>query len=428
MNKRKENQNLKIRRILDKKILQLVLEKERYREILKETKEITQKLIAASKKTKLSVFIGGSMAKKTMLNKEKMDVDLFVRFENNKDLQKFSQIMKMTKEEYSLVHGSRDYAQIQRKRILFEIIPTIKVSNPKKAENITDLSYFHVNYVRKKINAKPKLSEEIILAKAFAHGAGCYGAESYIQGFSGYSIELLIIHYGSFTKFIKIMADYEGKKVVIDTEGYYKGKNALVEINESKLHSPIVLVDPTYKERNALAALSNETLQKFRKHSQAFLRNPSEKYFEPRTINEEELRKKALVQKKDFGIITFTTQKQSGDIAGTKLLKFSKVLAEKLEEYFKNASTEFEYDQKQTAKLYFLAKPINKKIIRGPPVKMSEHSEKFRKEHKKTYLKNGRLYTEIKLDYKIQRALKEIQKKYPNLMKEMGIVELKLKS
>ena len=43
----------------------------------------------------------------------------------------------------------------------------------------------------------------IRIAKAFCHANNSYGAESYINGFSGYALELLVYYYGSFLKFIK---------------------------------------------------------------------------------------------------------------------------------------------------------------------------------------------------------------------------------
>jgi len=62
-------------------------------------------------------------------------------------------------------------------------------------------------------------------------------------------------------------------KIVIDIEKHYKNKQAvLMDLNSSKLHSPIILIDPTYKERNALAALSSETFRKFQEVSLKFLK------------------------------------------------------------------------------------------------------------------------------------------------------------
>ncbi|MBD3252791.1 hypothetical protein GF386_03610, partial [Candidatus Pacearchaeota archaeon] len=54
---------------------------------------------------------------------------------------------------------------------------------------MTDLSYFHVNHILKKIKKNKNLSDEIRLAKKFAYSQNCYGAESYIHGFSGYALE-----------------------------------------------------------------------------------------------------------------------------------------------------------------------------------------------------------------------------------------------
>jgi tRNA nucleotidyltransferase (CCA-adding enzyme) len=90
-----------------------------------------------------------------------------------------------------------------------------KISKPKEAENITDLSYSHVNYIKKRIKNK-KILDEIRIAKAFCYATNTYGAESYIGGFSGYAIELLVYHYGSFLKFIKAISKLDGKKEIID--------------------------------------------------------------------------------------------------------------------------------------------------------------------------------------------------------------------
>jgi len=55
------------------------------------------------------------------------------------------------------IHGSRDYYQLIVHGIIFEIIPVLKVKKPEHAKNITDLSYFHVNYINKKIRKNKKL-------------------------------------------------------------------------------------------------------------------------------------------------------------------------------------------------------------------------------------------------------------------------------
>src|SRR3989344_8241274 len=150
------------------------------------TKEVINALESKLNKKNLetNVFIGGSLAKKTIIKKSKYDIDLFLRFDKKyseieikKQMKRLfffwifpifkvpGQIVKIKK-----IHGSRDYYQIvlkSHKDITFEIIPTVKIAKPEESRNITDLSYFHVNYLKKEINKNKKLIVEIILAKSF---------------------------------------------------------------------------------------------------------------------------------------------------------------------------------------------------------------------------------------------------------------------
>ncbi len=217
-------------------------------------------------KINAEIFLGGSFAKATIIKKDLYDIDIFVRFDKE---HKENELSKLTGrilrgiKNASLIHGSRDYFRVNAsKNLVFEIIPVKKIKNPKEAENITDLSYSHVNYIKRKLKNK-KLLDEIRLAKAFCHANNCYGAESYIRGFSGYALELLVYHYGSFLKFIRAMSKIKDKKV-IDIEKHYTNKNqVLMDINASKLYSPVILIDPSYKQLNVLAAVYEETFKKF---------------------------------------------------------------------------------------------------------------------------------------------------------------------
>ena len=60
----------------------------------------------------------------------------------------------------------------------------------------------------------------------------------------------------------------------------YKNKNDILEnINESKLLSPIILIDPTFKQRNVTSALSEETLEKFKDYCKKFIKSPNADFF-----------------------------------------------------------------------------------------------------------------------------------------------------
>ncbi len=370
---------------------------------------------------KADVFVGGSVAKDTLIKKKKYDIDIFVRFDKKYGEQGISRLLaKSLPRTAARLHGSRDYFRIRepRKAIEFEIIPTIKIREPREAKNITDLSYFHVNYVRKKISRQPKLADEIRLAKAFAYYQECYGAESYINGFSGYALELLVIHYKSFVNFAKAMLKIRGKEI-IDPERHYKNKKEAEEkMNSSKLESPIVLIDPTFKERNALAALSYHTFYRFQKSCARFLKNPSAKFFELQD-------RKAALEKKygsRLAKIRLATPKQAGDIAGTKMKKFYMYFVKEAEKFFDVEKADFDYDEvKNAGTIFFVAKPKKQIIFSGPPEEMGDRLKEFRKKHKKIAFRYGRAYAIEKNSLDLAGFLKKFLKEKRKTMGEMGV-------
>ena len=382
-------------------------------------------------KIKAEVFVGGSFAKKTMIKKDKYDVDVFVRFDESfigKDISKvLENVLKKMKNKFSIIHGSRDYFKIDVNEYFFlEIIPVIKVKNPKEAENITDLSYFHVGYIRKKVKTE-KMLEEIRLAKAFCHANKCYGAESYIHGFSGYALELLVYYYGSFMKFIKAITKIKDSKEIIDIEKLYKNKYEVsINLNSAKMSSPIVLIDPTYKERNALAALSQEKFNGFRGTCINFLKKPSLRGFEIQKIELEKVRKKADKNKLEFIELKAETDKQEGDIAGSKLVKFYNHLSEEIKKFYEIKDKDFEYDGKKSAEFFFVVKNRGEILFEGPQIKDKNSVIKFRKKHKKTFVKKGRIYCKEKFTDKVEKFVKEWKSKNCQKMIEMHIMNLEI--
>ncbi|MFH1290026.1 MAG: nucleotidyltransferase domain-containing protein, partial [Nanoarchaeota archaeon] len=151
----------------------------------------------AKSKVDADVFLGGSFAKNTVARSEDYDADIFVRFdwkyENlSDDLEKILKgVVKELKLKMRRMHGSRDYFRIWKdKKLTFEVIPVTRIKRVREARNVTDLSYFHVNYVKK--NLKGEMREQLALTKKFFKANGVYGAESYIHGFSGYGLGCLV--------------------------------------------------------------------------------------------------------------------------------------------------------------------------------------------------------------------------------------------
>ncbi len=383
-----------------------------------------------ARKINAQVFVGGSFAKKTLIKKRLYDVDVFVRFEKKYGneisnlTEKILNEMKIGK--ISRIHGSRDYFQVSGDRNFFiEIVPVIKVNNPKEAENITDLSYFHVGYIKRKLKSE-KMLEEVRLAKAFCHANKCYGAESYINGFSGYALELLICNYKSFLNFVKSIAKMKDKEI-IDIEKLYKNKREIeMNMNGSKMSSPIVLIDPTYKERNALAALSKETFEEFKKVCEKFLKNPKLENFEDKEINFEKLEKEARKIKAEFVFIKVGTNKQEGDIAGSKLVKFYRHLGEEIQKYYEIKNKNFEYDDKKGAEYFFAVKSKKEIILNGPNAKDGKNVALFQNRHKNTFVKSGRVFAREKIQDKIEDFVKNWKIKNKEKIREMGITSFEV--
>lgn len=334
---------------------------------------------------RVNFFIGGSFAKGTMVKKDKQDIDVFVVFDGEDDTRKLGKLLKKFKPRVK--HGSRDYFQIKRNGVIFEIIPVVDFKKKVDVKNITDFSLSHVKYIKKKLRNK-KISDGIKLAKVFCFANNFYGAESYINGFSGYALELLVIYFGGFEKFLKGIQ----KKKYIDIEkGFKNEKEARREINTSKLQSPILLVDPTYKYRNAGAGLSEETFQNFLDVARGFLKSPLESFFEKKEFDESWFRLSCKKKKLKFIKLNLKTDRQEGDIAGTKMKKFFRFIIFQLErKEQKVLMSEFIYSGSgQKAVGYFGVKEKNIIEIKGPPVSNVSASSAFKNSRKFLLRKNG---------------------------------------
>ncbi|MBM3233280.1 hypothetical protein FJZ18_03900 [Candidatus Pacearchaeota archaeon] len=407
-----------------------------YKWLEEESKKVVEKLKISLRKNKIGaeVFLGGSFAKRTMVKKQVHDIDVYVRFDQR--YEELSSILERVVHnafgknrdiKIDKIHGSRDYFRLNFSSYLsFEIIPVISIKHPREARNVTDLSYFHVKYFKKYIARHPEFNNEVALAKTFCRAQGVYGAESYIQGFSGYALECLILYYGSFLKMIRALSKAE-KRIVIDPEKQYgKKDNLLILMNESKLQSPIILIDPTWKERNALAALSRESFEVFKKAAGEFIRRPSKEYFIFHAIDKKELEKLALENKAELLHLNISTDKQAGDIAGTKLKKFFEFLSLELIKEFEIFSKAFQYDCDESAEIYFVLKAKKEIVKIGPPLKMEKHANAFRKEHKNVFKKNGFLHARVKTSGSARECINKFLKTSWKKMKEMSITGIKI--
>jgi tRNA nucleotidyltransferase (CCA-adding enzyme) len=216
-------------------------------------------------------------------------------------------------------------------------------------------------------------------------------------------------------------------KELIDIEKLYKNKQEIMmNMNSAKMGSPIVLIDPTYKERNALAALSSETLEQFKIVCRNFLKKPAEKAFETKKIDLGRMRKNAQKNRAEFILFRTETDKQEGDVAGSKLVKFYKHLGKEIEKLYKISNKGFEYNEKKEAEYFFVVKGRGEIIQIGPNLIDKENVAVFRKHHKNIFVKKGRIYARDKAEKKIEEFIADWKSKNSEKMKEMHITNLEI--
>lgn len=356
--------------------------------------EIVSKIKNKIKIKKAVVELGGSGSKNTW-SKGNHDIDLYVKFGlneyKNKDIS--SILKKELKRHFKpmILHGSRDYFQIIMENYTVEIIPIMNIKHPREALNLTDISPFHCDYVKKHDKSK-----EIRLAKAFCRTNKCYGAESYIGGFSGYVLEILVIHYGSFVKLLKGASKWESRMFI-------GNRTDIENLNISKKMGPLVLIDPVDKNRNAAAALSYEKYNDFINACKKFLKNPKKDFFIERKFDEQSFIKKH--PNKEIIILEAVTLNSKKDVMGAKLLKCFNYIKERFKlNGFNIMHSEWHWDEKKSAFFYLVFD--NKEISStarhyGPPASAKKGMQGFIKKWGKGNIKKdgARIYTDIKREF-----------------------------
>ena len=400
-----------IKSVLNEVLMEIQPDRNYEKEIFERLSLIIRKINQGQKNIK--AILGGSGAKGTWL--KTFDADIFVLFGYKKFRDKsdklsdiLEKILKKKFKNISRLHGSRDYFQIKQGNFTFEIVPILKIQKSEQAKNITDVSPLHSRWVAK----HKKLISEMKLTKQFCQAQNVYGAESYIMGFSGYICEILAVYYGSFLNLIRNASKWDDK-IVIDVQKYYKGKDVFKLVNTSKLISPLIVIDPVQKDRNAAAALSVEKFEAFKKAAKEFLKNPSRDFFRKKDL------KSLFTELKgnDKKLIILEAEPLRGkiDVVGSKLMKIFEFMKNELtKQDFKILKSDWEFNKNGNVFFYLLFEktPLPKTIeIGGPPLEMKQHVDNFKKIHKKTFEKSGKIHSIDEREYKIpEDLLKELIK------------------
>jgi len=224
----------------------------------------------------LDFEIEGSFRKGTWL-KQDTDIDLFVFYpkelgKSYLENQALKDIINRIKDlNYVLAYAEHPYVIVNVNGIEVDIVPALRVERGDQAITAVDRTPFHTQYVISHLDNNGK--DDVRLLKRFMKGIGVYGAEIKVQGFSGYSAELLVIYFKSFRK-------------VLENASQWRPKTLIEIVRPTKtFNEPLILPDPVDPKRNVTAAVSLKNLAIFSLASRQYLKNPSIEFFFPSKIN-----------------------------------------------------------------------------------------------------------------------------------------------
>ncbi len=363
-------------------------------EKLKLKKEVSSFLSKFKGLKDIKFFIGGSYAKDTWLPGNR-DVDVFVKFNyskfKDKDISlKLFSILKKKFKNILVVHGSRDYFHVLINDLLFEVVPVLDIRKASQAVNVMDVSPLHVNYIKKHLKRK----EDVRKLKALLKANHLYGAESYLQGFSGYVCELLISYYGSFSKVIKEFSKLSDS-LVLDVARYYSSRSiALKSLNKSKVGA-FVLIDPVQSDRNAAASVSVSKFKEFVKLCRSY--DGSDSFFVLQEVDVSKL--------KGYIVLDVTPLDGKRDIALSKM----RALLDRFIREFSYYGFNVVDSGWDSSHYWFKVDKLSKSYKHyGPLVSMKEHSKAFRAKYKgKVKVSRGRTYVVLKREFTSPRTFLE---------------------
>ncbi len=291
-----------------------------------------------AKKYKGKAILAGSITRETWLP-DKMEFDVFILLPENLNQKNFERagldigkkVIESLKGKYELRYAQHPYVTGKINGVSIDIVPAYKVDSAEKIKSAVDRTPFHVEFVNKKLPSN--LANDVLLLKKMLKNIRTYGADTKTEGFSGYVCELLIIHYKGFGNLMKAISKWEIGEV-IDIENNWK-KEEYDKLHDIFYGQPIIIIDPTDKNRNTAAALSGRNFMLIKKLASDYVKKPTRENFikEPRKpINGEELKEKQQLRNTQFLFLKFLPPKGVDDVTIPQMRKFAERVQGILEE------------------------------------------------------------------------------------------------
>ncbi len=402
------------------KLLEEVLNKIKpSKEEREKIQSIANSFISLLRKKKISCFIGGSVGKDTFLRNLK-DIDIYLLMNDEEELEDIKNKLFDLFDKIYVLKGSREYFHIWYKDFLFECIPILNIDKPENAVNTTDISKFHVEFVKSKIKENSKLREEILLLKYFLKQKELYGAESYIKGFSGYLSEVLVIHFGSFLNVLCFFSKIKELPVNIGVN------NVLLEEfkKRGKINDYFNISDPVLISRNLGMAVSKENFYRLIFESKKFLNNfnfkREDKYEKLKRFwinNKRKLEKGYRCCEIKLNLEKLYLNYFNWDIVGSKVLKLKEKIERELKEkMFGVVRTVFKINkEKKEGRILLITTRFSLiKIHKGPHIlRENIYIDQFLKKYEKDFVEvddKGFCFSFIFSDQNIMELIEKLIK------------------
>ncbi len=370
---------------------------------------------AEARNLRVRVEVEGSVAKDTWISTDR-DIDIFIIFPEGTPKEVITEGgLALAKAggggSWTLGYAEHAYVEAYIGGFTVDIVPASEVSAGRLVTAV-DRTPLHTRFITERFDER--MRDDVRILKQFMKGIGVYGAELKIGGFSGYLCELLILQYGSFEGTIAAASGW-GERTALDYMGHYKDL-PLGEVFDS----PLIMVDPIDRRRNAAAAVTRQAYATFIAASRRFLRAPAAEFLlpeqgatEPSEIELALSRRGATV----LGIEVGCPRVPSDILWGEVYRSLGKV-AKLLGEHDFTVRDSAAWSDEDEAVVFLLelesAELREGRVHAGPKVWFAEETEAFLAKYERDtrvldgpYVKGDRWYVELKRKYTDAAGLME---------------------
>lgn len=336
-------------------------------------------------------MIVGSVARDTWIHGDR-DLDVFMLFPpdlpreelENDGLALAKSVAESTGGTYHEKYAEHPYINATIDGLDVDIVPCYEVTDASAIRSAVDRTPFHTRYIKDRIS---NLIDDVLLLKQFTKNGGIYGSDQMTEGFSGYLCELLVYHYGGFSRLIKAASDW-WPGVLIDISDH----------RTKSFHEPLVVVDPVDPGRNVSASVSLTRMCEFIELCRGYTENPGDSFFflpESRPCSKEQVKALLEVRKTCIYMLTFPTPPYIEEIVVPQLRKSLDAISALLERHgFVVNRSAYCMQTDQCMMLFEMLTDSLPPVTRhfGPPVWAGDNARKFSQKYI-SGMKEGRIFS-----------------------------------